>query len=108
MLTKVFTTITGLCPFGKNLTIDSPGCRSCENYYRTGTGTFFWCNNPVSKSAKSVLKSGESVPKTTKNVPKTRKRVPKTTKSGTEPKKRGRPAGKAEKKPVKTRKKKNG
>lgn len=105
---KIFTTITGPCPFGKNVTIDSPGCRSCEHFYRTGTGMFFWCNNPVPKSEESVIKSGESVPKTTKSVPETRKRVPKTTKSGTEPKKRGRQDGKAEKKPVKTRKKKNG
>lgn len=112
---KIFTTISGPCPFGKNVTIDSPGCRSCEHFYRTGTGMFFWCNNlgpkseeSVLKSEESVLKSGESVSKTTKSVPETRKRVPKTTKLGTEPKKRGRPAGKAEKKPVKTRKKKNG
>lgn len=105
---KIFTTITGPCPFGKNVTIDSPGCRSCEHFYRTGTGMFFWCNNTVPKSGESVLKLGESVPKTTKSVPETRKRVPKTTKLGTELKKRGRPAGKAEKKSVKTRKKKNG
>lgn len=105
---KIFTTISGPCPFGKNVTIDSPGCRSCEHFYRTGTGMFFWCNNPGPKLEESVLKSGESVPKTSKSVPETRKRVPKTTKSGTEPKKRGRPAKKAISKPVKTRKKKNG
>lgn len=44
MPTKIFTTISGPCPFGKNITIDSPGCRSCEKYYRAGTGMFFWCN----------------------------------------------------------------
>lgn len=108
MPTKVFTLMGGGCPFGQGCEIDSPSCRKCQWFYRTGTGTFFWCNNPDPKSEESVLKSGESVPKTTKNVPEIRKRVNKTTKSGTEPKKRGRPAGKAEKKPVKTRKKKNG
>lgn len=94
---KVFTTITVPCPFGKNVTIDSPGCRSCEQFYRTGTGMFFWCTHPV-----------ESVPKTPESVPKTRKIVLKATKDVPKTKKRGRPAKKAISKPVKTRKKKNG
>ena len=83
MPTKIFTTISGLCPFGKKIMIDSTGCRSCEHFYRVGTETFFWCTHPV-----------ESVPKTPESVPKT--------------KKRGRPAKKAISKPVKTLKKKNG
>ena len=81
MPTKIFTTITGPCPFGKNVTIDSPGCRSCEHFYRTGTGTFFWCNHPFElKSAEIAQKAAEiSQPK----------------------RKRGRPPGKATKKSVK-------
>ena len=43
MLTKIFTTIGGNCPFGFGRAIDSPACRQCEHYYRTGTSTFFWC-----------------------------------------------------------------
>lgn len=89
MPTKIFTTFITPCPFGKLVTIDSPGCRSCEHYYRNGTGTFFWC------------KAGsESVPNMTREI--------------LHPKpKRGRPRkttipGKAPKKPVKRRKKKNG
>lgn len=97
MPTKVFTTIDGLCPFGKKVMIDSPGCRSCEHFYRIGTETFFWCTHPV-----------ESVPKMPESVPKTRKTVPKATKDVPKTKKRGRPAKKAISKPVKTRKKKNG
>ena len=97
MPTKIFTTISGPCPFGKNVTIDSPGCRTCEHFYRTGTGMFFWCNNP-----------GESVPKKPGTVRKTRETVPKSAESVPKTKKRGRPDVKAKKKPVKTRKKKNG
>lgn len=89
MPTKIFTTFITPCPFGKLVTIDSPLCRSCEHYYRNGTGTFFWC------------KAGsESVPNPVREI--------------LHPKpKRGRPrkidvTAKAKKKPVKTRKKKNG
>lgn len=89
MPTKIFTTISGLCPFGKKIMIDSTGCRSCEHFYRMGTATFFWCTHPV-----------ESVPKTPESVPKTRKTVPKATKDVLKTKKRGRPPGKAKKKPV--------
>ena len=59
MPTKIFTTISGPCPFGKNVTIDSPGCRTCEHFYRTGTATFFWCNagqsQPVPNMAQEIL-----------------------------------------------------
>ena len=37
----------GNCPFGKGCEIDSPSCRKCQWFYRTGTGTFFWCNHPI-------------------------------------------------------------
>lgn len=88
MPTKIFTTIARPCQFGKNTTIDSPTCRSCENFYRTGTGTFFWC------------KAGEPEP------------VPNMVAEILHPKpKRGRPRkttipGKAPKKPVKRLKRK--
>lgn len=89
MPTKVFTTISGPCPFGKNVTIDSPGCRSCEQYYRAGTGMFFWCNARSEPVLGPVRETLDTKPK------------------------RGRPRKtdtpvKAQKKPVKTRKKKNG
>lgn len=73
MPTKIFTTISGLCPFGKKIMIDSTGCRSCEHFYRMGTATFFWCRHPIEEAPEM-----------------------------TQPKrKRGRPPGKAKKKPVK-------
>lgn len=83
MPTKIFTTIPGLCPFGRNVLIDSSSCRNCEHYYMRGTATFFWCMNTL----QTVTKLPETEPK---------------------PKKRGRPPGKAKKKPIKTHKKKNG
>ena len=59
MPTKVFTTFITPCPFGKLVTIDSPACRSCEHYYRNGTGTFFWCKagspDPVPNMAQEIL-----------------------------------------------------
>lgn len=59
MPTKIFTTISGPCPFGKKNDIDSPACRSCEHFYRTGTGTFFWCNagpsEPVPNMVQEIL-----------------------------------------------------
>jgi len=72
MPTKVFTTIDGLCPFGKKVMIDSPTCRSCEYFYRMGTGTFFWCNNPVQKSGTEPKKRGRP-PGKAKNKPVKRK-----------------------------------
>ena len=47
MLTKIFTTIEQKCPFGKEYQIDSTKCRSCEFYFRMGTGMFFWCKHPI-------------------------------------------------------------
>ena len=82
----------GRCPFGYHNNIDDNLCRLCPYYYRAGTGTFFWCNHPVPEKA----------------VKKTR-RVPEKAETGTQEKrKRGRPPKNGPKKPVKTRKKKNG
>ena len=52
MPTKIFTTIDGPCPFGTGHAIDSPGCRKCQHFYRTGTATFFWCSHPPVEQAK--------------------------------------------------------
>lgn len=49
MPTKIFTTIIEDCPFGKRVKIDSKECRNCPEYYRVGTGTFFWCRHPVAE-----------------------------------------------------------
>jgi len=74
----------GGCPFGKGCEIDSPSCRKCQWFYRTGTGTFFWCNHPDGqKRAEAPQKAPEI------EQPK---------------RKRGRPPGKAKIKPNKTRK----
>lgn len=71
----------GGCPFGKGCEIDSQSCRKCQWFYRTGTGTFFWCNHPIEqKPAEIAQKSPEIAQKK---------------------RKRGRPPGKATKKPVK-------
>jgi len=43
MLTKMFKGMGG-CPFTKN-TIDSPGCRQCQYFFRVGTETFIWCKH---------------------------------------------------------------
>ena len=104
---KIFITIDGPCPFGTGNAIDSPGCRKCKHFYRTGTATFFWCKHPeqaVPKKAEPVPEQIESVPQTPEIVPKPRKSVPKSTKTGTQPKKRGRPKKKADSKPNKGRK----
>ena len=111
MPTKIFTTITGKCPFGCEPVIDSPGCRQCRYFYRAGTATFFWCNHPPTKAAASVLKKPRSVPKTTESVPKTTESVPiapeavpDTPAIRAKPRKRGRPAVEAKIKPVQARK----
>ena len=45
---KVFTTLGGTCPH-RGCEFDSPDCRKCEWFYRTGMATFFWCNHPEAK-----------------------------------------------------------
>lgn len=47
MPTKIFTTIEQVCPFGKGCDIDSLACRNCPDYFRVGTGMFFWCKRDV-------------------------------------------------------------
>lgn len=59
---KIFTTIDGPCPFGTGQAIDSPGCRKCQHFYRTGTATFFWCSHPVEeKPTRGRPKKSENV-----------------------------------------------
>lgn len=71
----------GNCPFGKGCEIDSPSCRKCQWFYRTGTGTFFWCNHPIEQKPAEIAQKAPEI---------------------AQPKrKRGRPPGKATKKPVK-------
>lgn len=68
---KIFTTIDGPCPFGTGHAIDSPGCRKCQHFYRTGTAMFFWCSHPVDEKPKrGRLKKAEQA----KPVPKSKKR----------------------------------
>lgn len=59
---KIFTTIDGPCPFGTGHAIDSPGCRKCENYYRQGTGTFFWCRHQPVEPSKAQPKKPKETP----------------------------------------------
>ena len=58
MPTKIFTTIIGDCPFGKGVKIDSTQCRNCSEYYRTGTGMFFWCRHPEPEKLPEKPKRG--------------------------------------------------
>lgn len=84
MPTKIFTTIPGRCPFGYHNNIDDNLCRLCPYYFRTGTGTFFWCNHPVQEKPK---------------------RKPKPPTETDEPRrKRGRPPKNGHKSPVKSTK----
>lgn len=71
----------GNCPFGKGCEIDSPSCRKCQWFYRTGTGTFFWCNHPIKQKPAEIAQKAPEI-----EQPK---------------RKRGRPPGKATKKAVK-------
>ena len=58
MPTKIFTTIEAECPYGKGVKIDSTGCRNCPEYYRTGTGLFFWCRHPEPEPVQEKRKRG--------------------------------------------------
>lgn len=71
----------GGCPFGKGCEIDSPSCRKCQWFYRSGTGTFFWCNHPIEQKPAEIAQKATEI-----EQPK---------------RKRGRPPGKATKRPVK-------
>ncbi len=74
----------GNCPFGKGCEIDSPSCRKCEHFYRTGTGTFFWCKHPDAHKPAEIAQ-----PKRKRGRPpgKTAKTKKKTTRKGRTPKK---------------------
>ena len=74
----------GGCPFGKGCEIDSPSCRKCQWFYRTGTGTFFWCSHPIEQKPDEIARKAPEIEQTKR--------------------KRGRPPGKTVKKPVKRRK----
>ena len=81
MPTKIFTTIEADCPFGKGVKIDSTACRNCPQYYRAGTGMFFWCRHPEPEPTPQPKKRGRpagTVPKTKKNGPRTGRTVPKS------------------------------
>lgn len=84
MPTKIFTILGGDCPFGRKCAIDSASCRQCSHFYRTGTGTFFWCNHPIEQNPAEIVSKSQEIVQ--------------------EKRKRGRPPGKAVKKPVKRRK----
>ncbi len=84
-----------VCPYTGN-PIDSPACRQCQWFFRTGTYTFIWCSHPEQEKAKEKAKS--KLPANKKTA--TRKPVSpkqkakgnsKQIKIGTTPKKRGRP-----------------
>lgn len=68
MLTKVFTTLGGNCPFGKGIERDSAKCRQCEFFYKAGTGTFFWCSNPGKTSRIRIPKQETDKAKKTKTA----------------------------------------
>ena len=85
MPTKIFTTLGGSCPYGHNVELDSPGCRKCEDYFRAGTGMFFWCRHQPAEQE-----------------PKPRKIAIKAKPA----KKRGRPRKNAQKRPIKADEKK--
>ena len=75
MPTKIFTTIDGKCPFGRNCAIDSTECRKCEWFYRAGTAMFFWCRHPVTPETEQVKrKRGRPPGKSTNPVMPKRKR----------------------------------
>lgn len=78
----------GGCPFGKECEIDSLSCRKCQWFYRTGTGTFFWCKHPIEQKPAEIARKAPEIARKAPEI--------------TQPKrKRGRPPGKATKKPVK-------
>jgi len=84
-----------VCPYTGN-PIDSPACRQCQWFFRSGTYTFIWCSHPVQEKAKETTKS--KLPASKKTA--TRKPVrpkqkakgnSKQIKTDTTPKKRGCP-----------------
>ena len=98
MPTKIFTILGGGCPFGRGCDIDSPSCRKCEHFYRTGTGTFFWCKHPDGQKRVKIAQKAPEI-----EQPKRKRGRPpgKTAKTGKKTTKKGRPAKKAILRPVK-------
>ena len=88
MPTKIFTILGGGCPFGRGCDIDSPSCRKCEHFYRTGTGTFFWCKHPDGQKRVEIAQKAPEIAQKAPEIAQPKR-------------KRGRPPGKATKKPVK-------
>lgn len=110
MPTKIFTTIDGKCPFGRDCAIDLTECRKCEWFYRNGTAMFFWCRHPVTpemerKPKKMERKRAETERKApeTEQVKRKRGRPPgKSTNPGTPKRKRGSIAKKGKERQIKT------
>ena len=72
MPTKIFTILGGNCPFGRGCDIDSLSCRKCEHFYRTGTGTFFWCKHPDGQKRVEIAQKAPEIeqPKRKRGRPK--------------------------------------
>lgn len=66
MPTKIFTTIEQECPFGRGCKIDSTTCRACPDYFRMGTGFFFWCRK---ENPEPVVKKKVGRPRKDKKKP---------------------------------------
>lgn len=60
---KIFTTLDVDCPFRTGVKADSPQCRQCIHFYRTGTATFFWCNHPNAIPEEKLARPTEEKPK---------------------------------------------
>lgn len=87
------------CPYTGNA-IDSPVCRQCQWFFRSGTYTFIWCSHPVQERADKRAQSKLPEDKKTatrkpvrhnKRANKKAKGNSKQIKTNTTPKKRGRP-----------------
>lgn len=80
-----------VCPYTGN-PIDSPPCRQCQWFFRSGTYTFIWCSHPAPEKAKNhitvTLKTAIRKPVRSKQRAKGNSKQIKT---DTTPKKRGRP-----------------
>ena len=77
----------GKCPH-RGCEFDSQTCRTCQYFYRTGTGTFFWCNHPIEQKPAEIEQKSAGIARKAPEIAQPKR-------------KRGRPPGKAAKKPVK-------
>lgn len=85
----------GVCPYTGNA-VDSPPCRQCQWFFRSGTYTFIWCSHPVQERAdKRAQRKLPANKKTATRKPVSTKERAKGNaaqiKTDTVPKKRGRP-----------------